>query len=177
MFSRLAPRPCPECVLYLGTFAGVFVAIVMAIAAITFAWQPGTDAPLAHTAETGPEICGNNWPSADPGCRDKSADTQRSQQPIPTGRIEKTGPEAVAAPAIPAEAVETASVSQPATSTEPSAVAPPPIANVGPDASTVAPSDQAGARSRKNAERRSARERIRRERSFTGAGRTFDAVH
>jgi hypothetical protein len=174
MFNRLAPRPCSECVLYLGTFAALVVGIATAITAITFALRPGTDAPRSHAAETGSEICGGSLPSVDLGCRDKSVDKRRSMRLISTDRTEKRGQDTVAAPT---DKAETRPVSQPVPLTENSAVSQPPAADVVPDASTVVQSDQADARSRKNAERRSARARVRRERSFTGAGRGFDAVH
>jgi hypothetical protein len=170
MFNRLAPRLCSECLLYLGTFAAVVVGIATTITAITFALQPGTDAPRSHAAEAGSEICGDSLPSVDLGCRGKSADKRRSMRLISTDRTDKTGLDTV-------PAATERPVSQPVPLTENSTVSQPPAADVEPDASTVFPSDQAEVRSRKNAERQSARARVRRERSFTGAGRGFDAVH
>jgi hypothetical protein len=145
-----------------------------AITAITFALQPGTDAPRSHAAEASSEICGDSLLSVDLGCRDKFADKRRSMRLISTDRTEKTLLHTVPAPANKAEARP---VSQPVPLIENSAVSQPPAADVVPDASTVFPSDQAEVRSRKNAERQSARARVRQERSFTGAGRGFDAVH
>ena len=150
MFSRLAPRPCLEYIFHLGTCTAVLVPAAMAIAAIAFALQRGIDPVRSHATPTGSEFCRDGWPAV--GCPNKSADTSIAK-------------------------AETGSASQVAAWTENSSVSRTTETDMEPNASSVIPRGYAHTRSRKHAQRRSAYVSIRREKSFTGAGRRFDAVH
>jgi type IV secretory pathway VirB10-like protein len=178
MFNRIGLRPSSECLLYLGTWAAVIVAVVTAVTAMNFALRSGTDATRPQSAETGVALCAESGPFVPLGCRDKPADQRRTIRTISTDRVERSGLESGAAPvtpATPADQTEPPPAVQPATPVEHSAVSQPPAAEAEPVAPAAAPREDAEVRPRKG--RASARQRGRQERSFTGARRSFDAVH
>lgn len=163
--NRLAARLGSECFLYFGTFAAVVVAIATAIMAITFALQSGIDVPRSHAAEQGSEICRDGRPSGDLGCAHRSADKRRAIRLISTNRAEKRGLNTAGAAVASPDRGESCSVAQL------------PAADVVAPALTVIPSNHVEVRSSKNEKHQSARARVWREKSFTGAGRSFDTVH
>jgi hypothetical protein len=175
MFNRIGLRPSSECLLYLGTWAAVLVAVVTAVTAMNFALRSGADATRPQSAETGVELCAESGPFVQVGCRDKPADQRRTIRVISTDRVERSGPESGAVPATPADQTEPPPAVQPPASVEHSAVWQPPAAEAEPVAPAAAPREHAQVRPRKG--RASARPRSRQERSFTGARRSFDAVH
>jgi hypothetical protein len=186
MSRRALPRS-----LEFWTLATIIVAIA---AVIVLAFWLENEPQLSQVSEGGVETsCGQeSWPYVDLRCRNDSGEKRRRIRLISTDRIEKTSVETATAPTIPMttpiEVVETIGLSsQPAASessdlAQPSADAAESVAPaVRQRIRDVDPRARAEIRARarsRNAEREPAPDvGLAREKSFTGAGNAFDAVH
>jgi hypothetical protein len=183
-------RPASPHSLYFWTLAAIIAAIA---AAIMLAFWPESEAQPSQVTETGISCGVESWPYVDLRCRDESAENRRRIRLISTDRIEKAIVNTVAAPipvstVAPIDAVEkNAAAAQPvaedsSAASSPSAVPTEPVepaAELG--TRDVIPKARAQARPRvraRNAEGQPVPAvGARPEKSYTGAGNSFDAVH
>jgi hypothetical protein len=186
MFHRLRPSPPSARLLHFATLAAI---IVMIASATAFALRPG-DGPRAQVSDA--RSCGvESWPYRDDSCGDDAAEQNRSIRLVSPDRIQKktvyTTAARVETPTeTPSQAVEPVLPAAPAV-TE-SAFLPPseeeatPLArSMSSKTPAVSPKARAQApRARtRNAESQPALGLglAPREKSYTGAGASFDAVH
>lgn len=189
MFHRLAPRPFSARVLHCWSFATVGVLIATAIA---FAWWTAIDVRPLQVSDAG--SCGEqSWPYRDRACRNDNdaVEESRSIRLISSDRIQKTNIDTAA----PSVEIPTATSSE---ATEPVPQAPTSGENgivLQPPAESAAPFVPLQARKVRAMSPRARAEmpRVRKrnaerspalglslappEKSFTGAGGAFDAVH
>jgi hypothetical protein len=195
MHSIGGARPSLLHSLYFLTLAAVVAAIA---AAITLVLWLESEAQLSLVPATRPETsCGQeSWPYIDLRCRDAAAEDRRRIRLISTDRIDKTtvdtvaasAPVATVAPIETVEPIESSSVSAPPAAPETGVVPQPsftpaePVERTAPQKTReVSPKARAEVRPRirvRNGEHESAPGfGMAREKSYTGAGNSFDAVH
>jgi hypothetical protein len=186
MFHRLAPRRSSARLLHFLTLGAI---IVMIATAIAFALQ--TDGAPSQVSDA--RSCGNeSWPYRDGSCRDDAAERSRSIRLVSPDRIQKTtvytpaarveipaaSPSQAAEPVLPAPAAIEDSANLPPLLPE---EATPLARSITPAVSPRARAETPRRGRSKNAERQPGLELepglAPREKSFTGAGGSFDAVH
>jgi hypothetical protein len=187
MFHRLGPRRSTERMLRYGVLVAI---VIVAASATTLALRREADTRPSQISAAG-SCKDESPPQVDGSCRDDAAEKTRSIQGASLGRAGKMGVSTVAAPVDipttkPSEATE-ASAALPPGALEHGSASPPAPQRATPSAQsagtkvrTVSP------RARAEAPRRAQPAETRstlglglapRERSYTGADRSFDAVH
>jgi hypothetical protein len=182
MFHRLSPSPPSARLLHFGTFTAIIVIIATAVA---FALQLDDGGPAQASDATS---CGTeSWPYRD--CGNDAAEQSRSIRLISSDRIQKTtvyttaarvetsvaAPIAVVEPVLPEPAVEKAAV-------PPHVIGEAPLLTHSISTKIRAVSPRARAEAPRRARERIAEQQpapsyASREKSYTGAGSSFDAVH